>query len=105
MQSRPDPTAFWIGVLFGGMAVGTICGLLPFFLARKRRRDSLAVAALVSCVLSGLILGVILALPVALVFTVVIVTMGPTQRSTGFPPVYPTQRANGATADLIVILS
>ncbi|HVM62212.1 MAG TPA: hypothetical protein VMV72_15225 [Verrucomicrobiae bacterium] len=70
-------TAYWIGVLAGGLVVGTLCGLIPFFVGRKKGQSTLGIAGLIVCMLSGLVLGVILALPASIIFTIVIVFASP----------------------------
>jgi len=70
---QPATVGYWVGVFAGGFVVGLLCGLVPFFVGRKKDRASLGVAGLIACVVSGLILGIILALPVAIIFTAVIV--------------------------------
>ncbi|HWE94165.1 MAG TPA: hypothetical protein VG269_09395 [Tepidisphaeraceae bacterium] len=86
-----DKTAYLVGVVFGGLVAGALCGLLPFFLAKNRNRMPLGVAAITTCAVCGLILGLLLALPVALVFTVIIVAIGPVTTAHGFSPIYPPQ--------------
>jgi len=68
---------YWVGVVVGGFIMGTLCGLVPFFVGKKRNQMSLAVGGLVACIVSGLILGLILALPVSIVFTTIIVFANP----------------------------
>jgi predicted lipid-binding transport protein (Tim44 family) len=71
----PEQIGYWIGVFFGGLVAGALCGLLPLLLGMKKQRRGLALASWISCVLSGLILGLLLAVPVASVFTVVILCL------------------------------
>ena len=74
----PHDAGYWIGVLFGALLVGGLCGLLPFFVGMNRNKVALGIAGLVSCSVGGLILGILLAAPIALIFTVIIVaTKGP----------------------------
>ena len=61
-----------IGMLLGGAAVGLLCGLIPFFIGRKKNQRKLGKIALLCCIVSGLLLGILLALPVAVVFSIVI---------------------------------
>lgn len=61
-----------IGLLLGGAAVGLLCGLIPFFIGRKKNQRKLGKIALLCCMVSGLVLGILLALPVAVIFSVVI---------------------------------
>jgi ABC-type phosphate transport system permease subunit len=58
--------------LLGGAVAGTLIGLIPFFIAKKRDRKKLGQIALISCTVSGLALGLLLALPVAVIFSLVI---------------------------------
>jgi RsiW-degrading membrane proteinase PrsW (M82 family) len=67
----------WVGVVVGGLVIGTLCGLVPFFVGKKRKQMTLAVGGLVACIVSGLILGLILALAVSIIFTVIIVFANP----------------------------
>ena len=55
----------------GGGVAGALCGLLPYYIGRKKD-PKLARIALWSCAGAGLILGIILALPTAIVFAIVI---------------------------------
>lgn len=89
--TAPEKIGFLVGALFGGLVAGAVCGLLPFFLAKSRNRVPLGTAALITCGVCGVILGLILALPVALIFTVIIVILGPLATVQGFSPIYPAQ--------------
>ncbi|HUL00268.1 MAG TPA: DnaJ domain-containing protein [Nitrospirota bacterium] len=66
---------YFFPILFGS-GVGAICGLLPFFIA-KRRRSNLQSIGIWACIISGIIYGVILALPVAIILTIIIVVQNP----------------------------
>ncbi len=55
----------------GGGVAGALCGLVPYYIGRKKD-PKLARIALWSCAGAGLILGIILALPTAIVFAIVI---------------------------------
>src|SRR5687768_165282 len=57
------PGKLLIQIFAGGLA-GTLIGLIPFFVGKKRNLK-LAKIALGSCAICGMILGLILALPVA----------------------------------------
>ena len=86
-QVPPEQQATFlvVAIIAGGIA-GTVCGLLPFFLARSRGRNGLGVGALVACILSGFVLGLIAAVPMAVIFTVIIVAMGHAEGTgSGFP--------------------
>jgi hypothetical protein len=68
---------YWVGVVVGGFVVGLLCGLVPFFVGKKRNQMNLAVGGLIACIVGGLILGLILALLLSIVFTVIIVFANP----------------------------
>jgi hypothetical protein len=62
--------------IVGGVLAGAACGLIPFFVGRKRDKQ-FALIALGACALAGAALGVILALPLALILTFVISRRAP----------------------------
>lgn len=66
-----------LGLITGALLVGLICGLIPFFIARKRGLQTLANAALVSCVVAGFLFGMLLAIPTCIVFTIVALVRKP----------------------------
>jgi len=68
--------AWFVGTLVGGGGVGLICGLLPYFIGKKRNNRRLGKYGLYACVVSGLILGIILALPMGIAFSVAIIASG-----------------------------
>ena len=72
----PEQIGFFIGTIIGGLFVGALCGLLPFGLAKWKRRVSLGIGALITCIVCGLILGIMLAAPVAIIFSAVVLIMG-----------------------------
>ena len=78
---------FLIGAIIGALVVGTLCGLLPFFLARSRGRQGLGIAALVTCIIGGFFAGLIAAVPLMIIFTVIVMAMGhaPGSQQPGFP--------------------
>jgi hypothetical protein len=76
---------YWVGVILGGLVIGTLCGLVPFFVGKKRNQMPLAIGGLAACIVSGLILGLILALAVSILFTVIIVFANPKKQEP--PPV------------------
>lgn len=81
LAQQQDPqqvqqVAFWIGVLIGGLIVGALCGLLPFFVARNYERPAFATWSLIGCIAAGLILGLIAALPTAIILTVIVLIQG-----------------------------
>ena len=57
--------------LFAGGFAGLLCGLIPYFIAKKRNNLKLAQLALGICILCGAILGLILAVPVCLAFVII----------------------------------
>jgi uncharacterized protein (DUF983 family) len=63
------------GLIVGAVVAGLLCGLLPFVVARNRRRPELAWISVAVCVVAGLILGLLLAIPAALVCTGIILVL------------------------------
>jgi hypothetical protein len=63
------------------LIAGSICGLLPYFVAKKKGFTKFALPSLAVCAISGGLLGIMLAIPVALVCTIIImyVMKGPTE--------------------------
>ncbi|MDB5812146.1 MAG: hypothetical protein JWN94_4268 [Betaproteobacteria bacterium] len=59
-------------MVVGALVVGTVLGLIPFFVGRHCGQTRFAIVALVTSIVAGVIAGIIGALPVALIFTVVI---------------------------------
>ena len=74
LLSTKGASAYIIGQIFGAIAIGLLCGCLPYYQAKKVGNLELAQISLASCTLAGLILGIILALPTAIAFTIVIVS-------------------------------
>ena len=77
----------------GGCIAGLLCGLVPYFLG-KRRRTVLGVVGLWACMGLGAIGGALLAIPGAILFTVIILVRVPRERdcaarlvAEGSPPV------------------
>ena len=68
-----ESLSYLLGAVLGGLVAGSLCGLVPFSLAKKRGRKGLGIAALITCAASGVILGLLLALPVAASFSVAII--------------------------------
>jgi hypothetical protein len=64
--------AYNMGLLFGALGMGSLCGLLPLIFGMRKGQQSLGLAGFVVCVFCGLVLGVLLALPAAIVFTLII---------------------------------
>jgi hypothetical protein len=60
-----------LAMILGGAAAGGLCGLLPYFVGRKRDAR-LAAFAVWICVGLGILFGIFLAIPVALLFTLVL---------------------------------
>jgi hypothetical protein len=81
--------SYSLGVIFGAVIIGLICGLVPLIFGLKKGQQTMAIIAMFACVISGAFLGALLAIPVAAVFTIVIWSMahGTTGISAGFPPV------------------
>jgi len=52
----------------GAGIAGALCGLLPFFIHRKKI-PNYAKGSMAGCVVAGLVLGILLALPVAAILT------------------------------------
>jgi hypothetical protein len=71
-----SPVFLLVGAVVG-TAMGFACGKIPMAYATERRRDGLGLAAMVSCVLSGFLLGCLLAMPVAMIWTLIIICVGP----------------------------
>ena len=61
-----------IGMYMGAAAAGLLCGLVPYFIARKKNNKKLGIIALWSCIAAGLLLGILLAVPVAVILSIVI---------------------------------
>ena len=70
-DSQAYQLGYFIGLMVGSIGIGTICGLLPFFVSKSRHRPGLAVGALLTCMACGFLGGIILAGPVMLIFTVI----------------------------------
>ncbi len=64
------------GAIFGGLAAGSLCGLVPSAVARSKNRAGVGNACWVVCVLAGLLGGLVFAVPVAVVCTIVIALLG-----------------------------
>ena len=69
---QAQQAGYWFGVIFGALVVGMICGLLPWFLGRRRGHPGVAAAGMLACVVGGFLFGLIGAVPTALVFAIVI---------------------------------
>ena len=63
---------YFLPAIIGGSLSGIVCGALPFFIAKHRRRYGLGFFSMVVCVVGGIVLGVILAAPLAASFAVAI---------------------------------
>jgi hypothetical protein len=79
-----NPAKF-IGLIVGGLIAGALCGLIPFFVGKKRGQTTLGNAGLVCSIIGGAIGGIILALPVAGVFALIIAAR-PVGQTPGTPP-------------------
>jgi len=71
---------YYLPFIVGGAISGIVCGLLPFFLAIKRRRPWLGFIALAVCVACGIGLGAILAFPIASSFAAAILLTQPREK-------------------------
>ncbi|MGB8261947.1 MAG: hypothetical protein WCE75_16425 [Terracidiphilus sp.] len=78
---------YMFGYLIGGALMGLVCGLLPYFVGKKKNVEGLPVTALWVCAVCGLLLGILLALPVAIVFTVVIANKAKAQSRPPMPTI------------------
>lgn len=67
-EMSDNPVAFILGVVL----FGSICGLIPFSVDRKKGRQTLGIVALLSCVLADVLAGLLLAVPVAILSSIVI---------------------------------
>ncbi|HVS39794.1 MAG TPA: hypothetical protein VMS17_29825 [Gemmataceae bacterium] len=109
-ESQPNalvlfPLIFGLTVAF---LIGDIVGLLPFFIARWKRRPGMAALALVSCGVSAVVL-LPLCLVVAVGFTVTALVMGRRDVSRDLArqadAVYRNERAQGGTAGAVNLSS
>jgi len=82
--------------IIGGTLSGIVCGLLPLFLALKRRRPWLGLFSTTVCVACGIILGAILAFPIAASFSAAILL---TQRRAPKPQRTKASALNGQRKD------
>jgi hypothetical protein len=71
-EQQAYQTGFWFGLVFMALLAGMICGLLPWFLGRKRGHPGVASAGMVACVVAGFLRGLIAAVPTAIVIAIVI---------------------------------
>ncbi len=77
-QNNPaNQAGYWVGVIFGGLVVGMLCGALPLWLGRKRQRMGLGWLGFGLCAVSGIALGLIGAVPMAGLTSLMIVVVGP----------------------------
>ena len=61
-----------IGVLFGAITWGVLCGLIPYRLGKKRDQENWGKVGLILCILGGFTYGLILALPFATILSAII---------------------------------
>lgn len=54
--------------------------LVPLFVGRNKGRDDLGFAGLITCIVVGPFFGLLLAGPAAIIFTVIIVSLGPKRK-------------------------
>ena len=71
-DSQAYQLGYFVGLMIGSIGIGTICGLLPFFVARARNRGGLAVPPLITCMACGFVGGIIFAGPAMLIFTFIV---------------------------------
>ena len=64
-----EQTSYVVSTILITVLIGVICGLLPFFVARKRRHPGLAWGGFITSVVGSAFLGIVLALPFAIIFT------------------------------------
>lgn len=89
ISMHTDSMSYLAAATVAGLAVGAICGLLPFIMARRRGRSSLGSGALITCICFGGILGLILAVPTMVAFSIVILGLGPLPVRRGLMPPFP----------------
>jgi hypothetical protein len=63
---------YYFGVIFGALAVGFLCGLIPAVAGGLTKQKKLAYVGLISCLVAGGIAGILLAAPTALGFGILI---------------------------------
>jgi len=80
-----------LGLFLGGGTAGLVCGLVPYFIGKKKNNRKLGKIALWSCIAAGLILGILLALPVAVIFSIVIAVKPAQSSSTDEIPEEPNK--------------
>lgn len=80
--------AKFMGLIVGGLIAGALCGLIPYFVGKKRGQTTLGNAGLISSIIGGMIGGILLALPVAGVFALIIAAR-PANPTAGTPPGMP----------------
>ena len=58
-----------VGAIIGAAGVGILCGLIPWYLAKRFGQRTLGTIALSCCIFGGIVLGMYLAIPLALIFS------------------------------------
>jgi hypothetical protein len=91
----PNSAAYKVGVVFGAVFAGVICGLIPLAVGRSRERMGFGWTGFLLCIVAGFFVGLLGALPTAAVVSVVILVAGrpakkPQGQSAGRPPKMPT---------------
>ncbi|MCA9641330.1 MAG: hypothetical protein KC492_11570 [Myxococcales bacterium] len=73
----PDDIWGMIGAVFGSLAAGGLCGLVPRAMARARGKVTSGSFAFWACTVAGLMLGAQLAIPLALALAAVYRALDP----------------------------
>jgi len=64
--------AFTVGVIFGALFSGILCGIVPYNLGKKYDDEQVGMAGLIVTIICGTMGGFILAIPVSVVFSAII---------------------------------
>ena len=71
-MTTSHPLAYYFGVIFGALAVGFLCGLVPAVAGGLTKQKRSAYVGFMSCLITGGIAGIFLAAPTALGFGILI---------------------------------
>jgi hypothetical protein len=63
---------YYFGLVFGALAMGFFCGLVPVVTGALTQQKKLAHFGFITCIVASLIAGIVVALPVAVGFGIVI---------------------------------
>ena len=88
-----------IGVVFGALFAGAICGIWPLSAGANKGMPGLGVVGFVACVGSGFVFGCLLALPTALFFRLLIGALNKPLPPDGLGGAPFNPYANGKRAD------